>query len=108
MNNKLYVGNISYQTDESGLEQAFSEFGTVKSVRIVKDRETGRSKGFGFVEMENESDAQRCIENLDGKEVVGRSIRVNIAKERERSERPERSERGPRGDRNDRFDNRRR
>ena len=83
MNNKLYVGNISYQTDESSLEQTFGEFGSVKSVRVITDRETGRSRGFGFVEMETEEDAQTAISNLDGKDIDGRTIRVNVARERE-------------------------
>ena len=83
MNNKLYIGNISYQTDENSLEQTFGEFGSVKSVRVITDRETGRSRGFGFVEMNSEEEAQNAIENLDGKEVDGRTIRVNIARERE-------------------------
>ncbi|MGB0453145.1 MAG: RNA recognition motif domain-containing protein [Bacteriovoracaceae bacterium] len=82
MKNKLYVGNISFQMDESGLEQSFAEFGQVQSVKIITDFETGRSKGFGFVEMGNEDEAQACIENLDGKEVGGRTIRVSVAKER--------------------------
>jgi RNA recognition motif-containing protein len=82
MNNKLYVGNISYQMDESGLEKEFAPFGAVKSVKIVIDRDSGRSKGFGFVEMETEEDAQKAIESLDGKEMDGRAIRVNIARER--------------------------
>lgn len=82
MNNKLYVGNISYQMDESGLEKEFANFGTVKSVKIVTDRDSGRSKGFGFVEMETEEDAQKAIESLDGKEMDGRAIRVNVARER--------------------------
>ena len=82
VNNKLYVGNISYQTDENSLEQAFGQFGSVKSVRVITDRETGRSRGFGFVEMETEEEAQTAIENLDGKEVDGRAVRVNIARER--------------------------
>ena len=84
MNNKLYVGNISFKLDENSLEQAFAEFGSVKSTKIITDRETGRSKGFGFVEMGSDEEAQSCIENLDGKELEGRPLRVNIAKERER------------------------
>ena len=83
MNNKLYVGNISYRTDESGLEQTFGEFGPVKSVRVITDRETGRSRGFGFVEMETGEAAQAAIDNLNGKEIDGRTIRVNIARDRE-------------------------
>ncbi len=89
MNNKLYVGNIPFSIDENGLEQAFAEHGEVKSVKIITDRDSGRSKGFGFVEMENEDQANKCIENLDGKELDGRQLKVNIARERE--------DRGPRG-----------
>ncbi len=88
MGNKLYVGNISFQTDESGLEASFGEYGTVSSVKIITDRMTGRSKGFGFVEMSSPEEAQKCIAGLDGQEVGGRTIKVNIAKERE--ERPSR------------------
>ncbi|MDH5581449.1 MAG: RNA-binding protein [Bdellovibrionales bacterium] len=82
MKNKLYVGNLSYQMSESDLEAAFGNFGTVQSARIITDRDTGRSKGFGFVEMENDDQAQECIENLDGKELSGRNIRVNIAQDK--------------------------
>lgn len=82
MKNKLYVGNLSYQMSESDLETAFGNYGTVQSARIITDRDTGRSKGFGFVEMENDDQAQECIENLDGKEVSGRNIRVNIAQDK--------------------------
>ena len=78
MSNKLYVGNISWGLDETGLEGIFAEFGGVQSVKIIKDRDSGRSKGFGFVEMTSGDDAQNCIENLDGKEVDGRQLRVNI------------------------------
>ncbi len=79
MNNKLYVGNISFQMEENDLKDAFGAFGTVNSVKIITDRETGRSRGFGFVEMENEDQANDCVSNLDGKEVGGRPLRVNIA-----------------------------
>ncbi len=82
MSNKLYVGNISFQMEENNLEETFAEFGTVNSVKIITDFETGRSKGFGFIEMSSDEEAQACIENLDGKEVGGRQLRVNIAKER--------------------------
>jgi cold-inducible RNA-binding protein len=86
MKNKLYVGNISFQLDEDGLSNAFSEFGTVKSSKIIMDRDTGRSKGFGFIEMENEEQAESAISNLDGKEVSGRPLRVSLA--REKTDRP--------------------
>lgn len=82
MNNKLYVGNISFKSQEADLEEAFSSFGTVKSVKIIKDFESGRSKGFGFVEMENEDEANECISNLDGKEIGGRQLRVSIARDK--------------------------
>ncbi len=85
MKNKLYVGNLSYQMSEGDLETTFGNFGTVTSARIITDRDTGRSKGFGFVEMENEDQAQECIDNLDGKEVSGRNIRVNIAQDKKSS-----------------------
>ena len=83
MNNKLYVGNLSYQMEEDMLKQEFENFGTVKSVKIIKDFDSGRSKGFGFVEMETEDEANVCVEQMDGKEVDGRAIKVNIARERE-------------------------
>ena len=86
MSNKLYVGNLSFQMEESDLESAFASHGTVKSARIITDRDTGRSRGFGFVEMDNAEEAQKCVESMDGQEVSGRQIRVSIARERE--ERP--------------------
>ena len=91
MENKLYVGNISFQLEEQQLEDAFAAFGSVKSVRIITDRETGRSKGFGFVEMETEDQAQECISNLDGKDLSGRNIRVNIAREKTDRDRNDRN-----------------
>ncbi|MCY4444012.1 MAG: RNA-binding protein [Proteobacteria bacterium] len=82
MASRLFVGNIAYQTQESELETEFSNYGVVKSVKIITDRESGRSKGFGFVEMESDTDAKSAIENLDGKTVGGRPIRVSEAHER--------------------------
>lgn len=82
MTNRLFVGNVSYQTLESELETEFANFGVVKSVKIITDRESGRSKGFGFVEMESEDDAKAAIENLDGKNIGGRPLRVSEARER--------------------------
>jgi len=82
MSSKLYIGNISFQLDENSLKDAFANYGNVKSVKIITDFETGRSKGFGFIEMENADEAQACIDNLDGKDLEGRDLRVNIAKER--------------------------
>ena len=91
MSNKLYVGNISFQTEESGLEKVFGEHGGVSSVKIITDRQTGRSKGFGFVEMETSEAAQKCVETLDGQEIDGRTVKVNIAKEK--TDRPPRDNR---------------
>ena len=83
MDNKLYVGNLSYSTNESRLQTLFGQAGTVTSVQIIKDRETGRSKGFGFVEMSSEEEAQKAISLLNGKEIDGRELRVNVARPRE-------------------------
>ena len=80
MGKKLYVGNLGYDTDQASLEALFSEHGTVESVSIITDRETGRSKGFGFVEMASDAEAQAAIAGLDGKECDGRAIKVNEAK----------------------------
>lgn len=79
----IYVGNLPYATTESDLENMFSEYGSVSSVRIIQDRETGKSKGFGFVEMPTREEAESAISELDGKEMLGRNIRVNEARPRE-------------------------
>jgi len=76
----IYVGNISYSTSETNLEQAFSAFGTVESARIITDRDSGRSKGFGFVEMPEQKEAEAAIAALNGSELDGRSITVNEAR----------------------------
>ncbi len=86
MGKKLYVGNLSYDVDSSALEQLFSQHGSVQSAEIIADRATGRSKGFGFVEMSTEDEAQAAIAALNGKEHEGRALTVNEAKPRE--ERP--------------------
>jgi RNA recognition motif-containing protein len=80
---KLYVGNLTYQVREEELEQLFSQFGTVQSAQIIQDRDTGRSKGFGFVEMSSDAEAQAAIAGLSGKEHDGRALTVNEAKPRE-------------------------
>ena len=85
---KLYVGGISYSTTEQGLSDAFSKAGEVASVAIIMDKMTGRSKGFGFVEMANEEGAKAAIEMWNGKELDGRKLTVNEARPRE--ERPAR------------------
>ncbi len=79
----IYVGNISYQATEEDLKQAFAAYGDVDSARIITDRETGRSKGFGFVEMANDEQAKAAIEGLNGTEIAGRSVTVNEARPRQ-------------------------
>jgi hypothetical protein len=83
MGKKLYVGNMSYEMDSSALQELFSAHGTVQSAEIISDRETGRSKGFGFVEMGSDAEAQAAIAALNGKEHGGRALTVNEAKPRE-------------------------
>lgn len=77
---QLYVGNLSYSTTDESLRSIFAEFGEVASAKVIMDRDTGRSKGFGFVEMADQSSADSAIRGLDGKDVGGRNIKVNIAK----------------------------
>ena len=84
----IYVGNLSYRMGDSELAALFAKFGEVKSAKVIMDRETGRSKGFGFVEMETSIAGNEAIETLNGSDSEGRSLRVNEAKERE--ERPRR------------------
>ena len=83
MSMKLYVGNLSFQTSSYELEELFGSIGTVESASVVEDRETGRSRGFGFVEMASKEDGEKAIEEFNGKEVNGREIKVNEAKPRE-------------------------
>ena len=80
MGKKLYVGNLSYSVKDSELESLFGQFGQVVSARVISDRETGRSKGFGFVEFNDKSEADAAIEGLNGKENNGRVLTVNEAK----------------------------
>ena len=80
----IYVGNLSYGMSEGELRDAFAAFGEVSSVKILMDRETGRSRGFGFVEMPNQSEGEAAVSNLNGKELDGRALRVNEARPRER------------------------
>jgi cold-inducible RNA-binding protein len=79
---KIYVGNMSFDTGEDDLRRAFEAHGQVDSVSIITDRDTGRSKGFGFVEMSNDTEARAAMEGLDGKEFMGRTIKVNEARPR--------------------------
>jgi RNA recognition motif-containing protein len=88
MDTKLYVGNLSYETTEDELRTLFSDSGTVTSVALIKDRDTGRSRGFAFVEMSSQSEAEEAIKNLDGKVVGNREIKVNIARPPSENRRP--------------------
>jgi len=78
----IYVGNLSYEVTEEDLQKAFEAFGQIESVKIIKDNYSGRSKGFGFVEMPNNADAQSAINGLNDKELKGRTITVNTARPR--------------------------
>ena len=86
MGNKLYVGNLAYSVRDESLHQAFSQFGTVTSAKVMMDRDTGRSKGFGFVEMGSDAEAQSAINGMNGQPLEGRAVVVNEARPRE--ERP--------------------
>ena len=88
---KLYVGNLPFSTSNADLSEVFSSHGAVQSAEVVMDRETGRSRGFGFVEMPNDEEARRAIEEMDGADMGGRRINVNEARPR--------TERGPRNPR---------
>jgi len=92
----IYVGNLAYGVTEQELQNIFSAYGTVSKVNIIKDRETGRSKGFGFVEMASDADAQAAIDGLNDTDIGGRSAKVNQARPREntRDSRPPRREGG--------------
>jgi|SRR5207253_931766 len=83
MSMKLYVGNLAFQTSSNDLQQLFAQAGTVESASVVEDRMTGRSRGFGFVEMSSKEEGEAAIQQFNGKEVAGRSLKVNEAKPRE-------------------------
>jgi cold-inducible RNA-binding protein len=83
MSMKLYVGNLSFETSSDNLQQLFAEAGTVESVSVVEDRDTGRSRGFGFVEMSSKEEGAAAIAQFNGREVNGRALNVNEAKPRE-------------------------
>ncbi|MFD2918466.1 RNA recognition motif domain-containing protein [Terrimonas rubra] len=78
----MYVSNLSFNTSENDLQQLFSEYGTVSSLKIITDRQTGQSRGFAFVEMDIDDEANHAIENLNNKEVQGRQISVSVAREK--------------------------
>jgi len=92
MAKKIYVGNLSYQMTEADLSDMFTQIGAVESVQIITDRDTGRSKGFGFVQMSDDEAAEKAIAQLNGKEIKGRALTVNEARPMER-----RGDRGSRG-----------
>ena len=81
---KLYVGNLSFTTSNSDLQELFASVGTVESASVVEDRDTGRSRGFGFVEMSSKEEGERAIDELNGKEIDGRELKVNEAKPQEK------------------------
>ena len=83
MAKKLYVGNLSYSTTSASLQEMFARFGTVESATVIEDRDSGRSKGFGFVEMSSDTEAQAAISALNGTQTDGRTLKVNEAKPRE-------------------------
>jgi RNA recognition motif-containing protein len=84
MGRKLYVGNLPYTVSEDALSEKFSEFGRVESVKVITDRDTGQSKGFGFIEMGTDSEAHAAIDGLNGTDYEGRPLKVNEAKPQER------------------------
>ena len=88
---RLYVGNLSFNVNSEDLEQMFAEYGEVTSSQVISDRETGRSRGFGFVELADEEAGRKAIEEMDGKDAGGRRLTVNVARARE--ERPRRDDR---------------
>lgn len=82
MAENIYVGNLAFETDSAELERLFAEHGQVTKAQVVTDRDTGRSRGFGFVEMSSSDDARKAIDAIDGRDLGGRSLKVNIAKPR--------------------------
>ena len=87
----IYVGNLSYNVTEDSLRSMFETFGGVVSAKLIMDRDTGQSKGFGFVEMENNADGHKAIDSLIGSDIDGRALRVNVAKPREQGNRGRRN-----------------
>lgn len=94
MAKKIYVGNLAFSVTDDELQQAFASFGTITSARVVMDKMSGRSKGFGFVEIENDADADTAIEKMNGQTIGGRAVRVSEAKPQEPGSRGPRREGG--------------
>lgn len=88
--NKIFVGGISWNTDEEGLREAFDQFGEVVEAKVITDRETGRSRGFGFVTFAEASSVSDAVAGMDGRDLDGRTIKVNEAQDKPRNERPNR------------------
>jgi RNA recognition motif-containing protein len=84
MSTNIYVGNLAFSTDSAALKSLFTPYGEVTSAQVIDDRDTGRSRGFGFVEMASAEEAQKAISEIDGTTVDGRQIKVNVARERSR------------------------
>jgi len=84
MGNKLYIGNLPYSADQQTLQDAFGKCGTVESANVIMDRDTGKSKGFGFVEMSSNAEAQKAIQEINGSTIDGRDVKVNEAKPQEK------------------------
>ncbi|SDM48504.1 RNA recognition motif. (a.k.a. RRM, RBD, or RNP domain) [Oryzisolibacter propanilivorax] len=80
MNNRLYVGNLAYSVRDEALLEQFSQYGTVNSAKVMMERDTGRSKGFGFIEMASDAEAQKAIDGLNGQPLDGRALTVNVAR----------------------------
>ena len=80
----IYIGNLNFTVDETKLREVFERYGKVSSVRIIKDKETGESKGYGFIEMENDEEGKKAIQEMNSQEIDGRHVKVNIAKPRKR------------------------
>jgi cold-inducible RNA-binding protein len=90
MSNKLFVGGLSWDTNDASLDAAFARFGSLREVKVITDRDTGRSRGFGFVTFDAPADAETALAAMDGAELDGRSIRVNLAEDKPRKPRPQR------------------
>ena len=84
MSTNIYVGNLAFSTDSAALRKLFAEFGEVTSAQVIEDRDTGRSRGFGFVEMKSADDAEKAISEVNGSTLDGRQLNVNVARERSR------------------------